>query len=179
MDISRLQEAEYRLSHRHGDGSWGVMTESPLHHGAVEHDPERSWGLGRLFRCGTCDEEVTIVPADADGDSDRADVALERLKGPAQDPEPDDDRDDQKQQLLRRQRRHRIDGIAGHAAHGEAPVAATGAATATAGRSAELPGALRDAVPVLGHGRIIAPGASRLGVSRLATGRTTINRRDA
>jgi hypothetical protein len=68
MDVSRLREAEYRLSHRHGDGSWAEFAEAPLHHGAVEHDPERGWGLGRLFRCTSCDEAVVVVPADADGD---------------------------------------------------------------------------------------------------------------
>ena len=67
MDIGRLREAEYQLTHRHSDGSWAEMAEEPLHHGAVEHDPERGWSLGRLFRCRTCEESVLVVPADADG----------------------------------------------------------------------------------------------------------------
>ena len=63
MDIGRLREAEYQLTHRHSDGSWAEMAEEPLHHGAVEHDPERGWSLGRLFRCRTCEESVLVVPA--------------------------------------------------------------------------------------------------------------------
>ena len=69
MDLSRLREAEYQLTHRHDDGSWGQLVEAPLHHGATEHDPERRWGMGRLFRCRTCDEAVLVVPADADGNA--------------------------------------------------------------------------------------------------------------
>jgi hypothetical protein len=67
MDLSRLREAEYRLTHRHTDGSWGTLVEAPLHHGAVEHDAERSWGDARLFRCESCEEAVLVVPADPDG----------------------------------------------------------------------------------------------------------------
>jgi hypothetical protein len=68
MDLSRLREVEYQVSHRHADGSWGSLVEAPPHHGAVEHDAERGWGRGRLFRCSSCDEAVLIVPTDADGD---------------------------------------------------------------------------------------------------------------
>ena len=67
MGLASLREAEYRLSHRHADGSWGDLVEQPLHHGAVEHDQERSWLKGRLFRCSKCEESVLVVPADADG----------------------------------------------------------------------------------------------------------------
>jgi hypothetical protein len=67
MDLSRLREAEYRLTHRHADGSWGALVEAPLHHGAVEHDAERSWRSGTLFRCESCEEAVLVVPADAEG----------------------------------------------------------------------------------------------------------------
>jgi hypothetical protein len=62
MDQIRLQEATYRLEHRHGDGSWGPMTEQPSHHAPADHDPERSWGRRRLFRCTRCDEAVLIGP---------------------------------------------------------------------------------------------------------------------
>ena len=67
MDVSRLQSAEYQLSHRHKDGSWAEMAEQPLHHGAAEHDPERGWSVARLFRCRTCDESAVVTAADADG----------------------------------------------------------------------------------------------------------------
>ena len=68
MDMSRLREAEYQLTHRHQDGTWGQLVEAPFHHGATEHDPERRWPLGRLFRCQSCEEAVLILPVDADGD---------------------------------------------------------------------------------------------------------------
>jgi hypothetical protein len=58
MDQIRFVESAYQIQHRHSDGSWGVMEEDT----AAEHDPERSWLRGRIFRCRTCDESVTIVP---------------------------------------------------------------------------------------------------------------------
>ena len=67
MDQARLREAEYRLMHRHGDGSWGEMVEAPLQHDPASHDPERRWGFGRLFRCTSCDEGVLVVPEDEVG----------------------------------------------------------------------------------------------------------------
>jgi hypothetical protein len=48
-----------RLEHRHGDGSWSPM--EPLHHGQPEHDAERGWLRGLIFRCTTCDEEVAVT----------------------------------------------------------------------------------------------------------------------
>ena len=54
-------EVYYKVSHRHKDGSWGEMEEAPAH-GASAHDKERRWGIGRLFRCTSCDEGVTLVP---------------------------------------------------------------------------------------------------------------------
>jgi hypothetical protein len=58
----RLEEAQYRIEHRHGDGSVAPMTEVPVHHDSTQHDPERSWGVKRLFRCTRCDETVLIAP---------------------------------------------------------------------------------------------------------------------
>ena len=48
------------LEHRHADGSWGRMRE----HGTADHDPERRWGLGRIFRCDGCSEEVRVLGPD-------------------------------------------------------------------------------------------------------------------
>jgi hypothetical protein len=62
MDNIRLQEAQYRVEHRHGDGSYAPMTEERSHHDSADHDPERSWGKRRLFRCTRCDESVLIEP---------------------------------------------------------------------------------------------------------------------
>jgi hypothetical protein len=61
MDQNRFNEM-YRIEHRHKDGSWAEMAEVRSHHDAAEHDPERSWGIRRLFRCKTCEEELTISP---------------------------------------------------------------------------------------------------------------------
>ena len=38
------------------------MEEVRQHHDAAQHDPERLWGIRRLFRCKTCEEELTISP---------------------------------------------------------------------------------------------------------------------
>ena len=63
MDQARLEFA-YRIEHRHKDGSWGEMVEDRAHHDAADHDPERRWGLGRIFRCTSCDESVTLIPGE-------------------------------------------------------------------------------------------------------------------
>jgi hypothetical protein len=62
MDQTRIEEAQYRLEHRHDDGTWRTMVEVPVHHDSAQHDPERSWGVKRLFRCTRCDETVLITP---------------------------------------------------------------------------------------------------------------------
>ena len=67
MDQARIGEAQYRLAHRHDDGSWGEMVEMPLQHDPAVHDPERRWASGRRFACSSCDETLVIVPTDADG----------------------------------------------------------------------------------------------------------------
>ena len=55
-------EIYYRLQHRHKDGSWGDMEQAPR--SSASQDPERKWGISRLFRCTSCDEGVTLVPPD-------------------------------------------------------------------------------------------------------------------
>jgi hypothetical protein len=65
MDQLRYVEAAYRIQHQHRDGSWGLMEEeepTTLHHTPTEHDPERGWLRGRIFRCKSCDEVMTVVP---------------------------------------------------------------------------------------------------------------------
>jgi hypothetical protein len=56
----------FEVEHRHSDGSRVAMVEQPQHHDSAEHDPERSWGIRRIFRCTSCDEEVSIVAGDPD-----------------------------------------------------------------------------------------------------------------
>jgi hypothetical protein len=62
MDRITPYEVSYRVQHRHKDGTWADM-EEVQGHDAADHDPERKWGLGRLFRCQSCPEEVTMVPS--------------------------------------------------------------------------------------------------------------------
>jgi hypothetical protein len=68
MDQHRFIENEYRVQHRHKDGSWGDMVEHPTHHDSAAHDPERGWGLHRLFRCTSCQEDLTLRPG-GEGDA--------------------------------------------------------------------------------------------------------------
>jgi hypothetical protein len=62
MEQLRIGEAMYRVQHRHKDGSWADMEQVPNHHGAADHDPERSWGRRTLFRCRSCSEGVELTP---------------------------------------------------------------------------------------------------------------------
>jgi hypothetical protein len=55
-----MLELQYRIEHRHADGSWGEMVEEP-HHDAAAHDPERGWSARRAFRCTRCGELVTLA----------------------------------------------------------------------------------------------------------------------
>jgi hypothetical protein len=61
MDPART-ELLYRLEHQHADGTWGEMVEQRAHHSPAEHDPERSWAHGRIFRCLRCPAAVTLIP---------------------------------------------------------------------------------------------------------------------
>jgi len=71
MDQVRFVESAYRIEHRHGDGSWSPMEEVPRHHDAADHDPERRWGLARIFRCTKCTETLTITEGE-EGAGDRS-----------------------------------------------------------------------------------------------------------
>ena len=57
-------EYMYRVQHRHKDGSWGDLIEDRAHHDPSDHDPERGWSLGRIFRCTSCPDAVTLIPGD-------------------------------------------------------------------------------------------------------------------
>lgn len=50
-----------RLEHRHSDGSWSALDPRPGNHDPADHDPERGWAKGQLFKCKTCDEEVRVM----------------------------------------------------------------------------------------------------------------------
>ena len=66
MDLSRLAEANFRLQHRHSDGSWSPLEPAPDHHDAAQHDAERAWATGKIYVCTTCDEQVRVVTGEPD-----------------------------------------------------------------------------------------------------------------
>jgi hypothetical protein len=59
MDPNLRILQDLRLEHRHNDGTWSPM--EPAHHGEPEHDSERGWLRGLIFRCTTCSEEVAVT----------------------------------------------------------------------------------------------------------------------
>jgi len=59
MDANLRIAQGLHLEHRHSDGSWSPMEPEP--HGEPEHDAERSWLRGQIFRCPTCDEVVAVT----------------------------------------------------------------------------------------------------------------------
>jgi hypothetical protein len=71
MDQSRLflLQQELKLRHRHNDGSWSDLEPATEIHDPAQVDPERGWALGHLFRCRTCDEEVSVLVGDPVSDT--------------------------------------------------------------------------------------------------------------
>jgi hypothetical protein len=67
MDQARIAEIALRIEHRHSDDTWGEMREERSHHDSADHDPERSWGVRRLFRCTSCSETVTVITGEEEG----------------------------------------------------------------------------------------------------------------
>lgn len=61
MDQQRSFETMFRIQHQHRDGSWAEMVEDRQHHDPADHDRERSWSKGRIFRCGSCPEVLTLI----------------------------------------------------------------------------------------------------------------------
>jgi hypothetical protein len=57
MDNVRVFQ-ELQFQHRHDDGSWAEMERVP--HDQAEHDPERSWAKGQIFRCTKCAEQIRV-----------------------------------------------------------------------------------------------------------------------
>jgi hypothetical protein len=48
------------IEHRHSDGSWGSLEPERSHHDVADHDPERDWAEGQVFRCKDCDEQFRV-----------------------------------------------------------------------------------------------------------------------
>jgi len=59
MDPNVRIAQEFRIEHRHGDGTWSPL--EPIHHDPAAHDAERSWLRRTIFRCTTCDEAVSVT----------------------------------------------------------------------------------------------------------------------
>jgi hypothetical protein len=68
MDYGRLAQLTLRVQHRHSDGSWSQLEPVPSHHDPAAHDPERDWGNGAIYRCMSCEEEVSVETIDDPGD---------------------------------------------------------------------------------------------------------------
>lgn len=60
MDLARVAELNLRFQHRHDDGSLGTFEPEPSHHSPTDHDPERDWAKGTIYKCTTCDEEIVV-----------------------------------------------------------------------------------------------------------------------
>jgi hypothetical protein len=59
MDPNLRIAQQFRVEHRHSDGSWSPL--EPQHHESADHDAERSWLRRTIFRCGSCAEEVAVT----------------------------------------------------------------------------------------------------------------------
>jgi hypothetical protein len=66
LDSLRFMQALQRVEHRHGD-EWHRMEPAPGHDAAAT-DRERAWARGRIFRCTSCDDEITVYPPDVQAD---------------------------------------------------------------------------------------------------------------
>jgi predicted PP-loop superfamily ATPase len=56
----QLYGQQLRLEHRHSDGTWATLEPETPHHDSAEHDAERGWLQGKIFRCTRCEEEVRV-----------------------------------------------------------------------------------------------------------------------
>lgn len=52
--------AELTLQHRHSDGSWADLER--VAHDSADHDPERDWANGIVYRCMKCEEQFRVTP---------------------------------------------------------------------------------------------------------------------
>ena len=62
MEPLREEELSFRLQHQHDDGSWGTFEPTAPHHSPTDHDPEREWGKGTIYKCTSCDEQLLVSP---------------------------------------------------------------------------------------------------------------------
>jgi hypothetical protein len=55
------------VEHIHADGTSNPMVVEPEPEDPAELDPERSWAVGRIYRCAVCDERVRVAATPTDG----------------------------------------------------------------------------------------------------------------
>jgi hypothetical protein len=60
MDLSRIADLNLSFQHRHDDGTFGTFEPERSHHSPTDHDPERDWASGTIYKCTTCDEEIIV-----------------------------------------------------------------------------------------------------------------------
>ena len=60
FQLGQLAGRGLALEHRHSDGTWSPLEPVPQHHDPSQHDPERGWEYGQVFKCAACEEEVRI-----------------------------------------------------------------------------------------------------------------------
>jgi hypothetical protein len=61
FQLGQLAGRGLSIEHRHSDGSWSELEPVRKHHDAADHDPERQWEYGQVFKCPACEEEVRVV----------------------------------------------------------------------------------------------------------------------
>ena len=64
MDLARVADLNIRFQHRHDDGTLGAFEPESSHHSPTDHDPERDWASGTIYKCITCDEEIIVAHDD-------------------------------------------------------------------------------------------------------------------
>jgi hypothetical protein len=64
MDPNLRIAQEFRIEHRHADGSWSPL--EPIHHDSAAHDGERSWLRRTIFRCAGCSAAITVTEGDGE-----------------------------------------------------------------------------------------------------------------
>ena len=67
MDPNLRIAQEFRIEHRHADGTWSPL--EPLPHDSAAHDGERSWLKRTISRCSSCASTITVT-AGGDGEEE-------------------------------------------------------------------------------------------------------------
>jgi hypothetical protein len=44
----------------------GTFEPTSSHHSPSDHDPERDWATGTIYKCTSCDEEIVVAYEEPD-----------------------------------------------------------------------------------------------------------------